>query len=65
LVDVGAKLDLFDNDARFFLARFFGLLVGLEAVFTPVHHAHHDRARVGSHLDEIEASLYGNLFGLV
>jgi hypothetical protein len=34
-------------------------------VLAPVHHAHHDGACVGGHLDEIEARLGGDLFGLI
>jgi hypothetical protein len=34
-------------------------------VLAPVHHAHHDGARLSCHLDEIEAGLDRELLGLI
>jgi hypothetical protein len=58
VVDVRAQLDLLDRDPAFLLPCLAGLLRGLEAVLAPVHDPHDDGARVGSHLDEIEAGFF-------
>ena len=62
---LGRSFTCLIGDARLFLAGFLGLLVGLEAMLAPVHHAHDDRSCIACDLDEIEAGIGGGALGFI